>query len=177
MTTKLQIKGGTGTALVPFLKKIGFVASDGAPTNLYKRFRNPSIGGTAVAQAIKLGYAPLEQVNEYFYELSDQDLLNLILQVTGLDHDNQVAKLTFSTLKALKGFADFKQPPSDEFSEKKDVVQLPALPLPSPTNSENNKLGLNLSYTINLNLPATSDQAVFNAIFKSLREHLLSDDQ
>ena len=34
-------------------------------------------------------------------------------------------------------------------------------------------LGLNLSYTINLNLPATSDIAVFNAIFKSLKENLL----
>ncbi len=33
--------------------------------------------------------------------------------------------------------------------------------------------GLNLSYTINLHLPATSEVAVFNAIFKSLREHLL----
>ena len=59
MNTKLQIKGGTGSALIPFLKKIGFVASDGAPTELYKRFRNPSIGGTAVAAAIKIGYAPL----------------------------------------------------------------------------------------------------------------------
>jgi len=34
--------------------------------------------------------------------------------------------------------------------------------------------GLNLGYTINLHLPATSDIAVFNAIFKSLRENLLS---
>jgi len=34
-------------------------------------------------------------------------------------------------------------------------------------------LGLNLSYTINLNLPASSDIAVFNAIFKSLKDNLL----
>ena len=33
--------------------------------------------------------------------------------------------------------------------------------------------GIKLGYTINLNLPATSDIAVFDAIFKSLREHLL----
>jgi hypothetical protein len=33
--------------------------------------------------------------------------------------------------------------------------------------------GLNLSYTINLNLPETSDVEVFNAIFKSLKENLL----
>ena len=33
--------------------------------------------------------------------------------------------------------------------------------------------GLRLGYTINLNLPATSDVAVFDAIFRSLKEHLL----
>jgi hypothetical protein len=33
--------------------------------------------------------------------------------------------------------------------------------------------GVGLSYTINLHLPATSEIAVFNAIFKSLRENLL----
>jgi hypothetical protein len=37
-------------------------------------------------------------------------------------------------------------------------------------------VGLNLSYTINLNLPPTSDIAVFNAIFKSLKENLLRND-
>jgi hypothetical protein len=37
-------------------------------------------------------------------------------------------------------------------------------------------MGLSLSYTINLNLPATSDAAVFNAIFKSLKEHLLREE-
>jgi hypothetical protein len=39
------------------------------------------------------------------------------------------------------------------------------------------KSGINLSYTINLNLPATADQAVFNAIFRSLKEHLLSGNE
>jgi hypothetical protein len=37
-------------------------------------------------------------------------------------------------------------------------------------------LGLNLGYTINLNLPATSDPEVFDAIFKSLKQHLLRDE-
>jgi hypothetical protein len=39
ITTKLQVKGGGGFALLPYLKKIGFVAPDGSPTDLYKRFR------------------------------------------------------------------------------------------------------------------------------------------
>ena len=34
---------------------------------------------------------------------------------------------------------------------------------------------INLSYTINLNLPATTDIEVFNAIFKSLKQHLIQE--
>lgn len=56
VSTVLQIKGGTGGNIPPFLKRIGFVGSDGAPTDLYRRFRNPATGGAAVADAIRLGY-------------------------------------------------------------------------------------------------------------------------
>jgi hypothetical protein len=154
VTTMLQIKGGTGT-------------------ELYKRFRNRSIGGTAIADAIKIGYAPLSDSNEYFYELADTELNNLILQVTGLDHDNQVAKLTFATLKGLKSFADFKGTAAEETRSTKEVV---AVATHQNSAAETTKLGLNLAYTINLNLPPTSDQAVFNAIFKAIKEHLIPNE-
>jgi hypothetical protein len=36
-----------------------------------------------------------------------------------------------------------------------------------------NSQAFNFSYTINLNLPETTDVEVFNAIFRSLKEHLL----
>ncbi len=108
INTNLQIKGGTGAALIPYLKKVGFVASDGSPTDIYKKFRNHATAGSAVASAVKTGYKALEQVNEYFYELNDKDLLALIVQVTGVEEGNQVAKLILSTLKTLKAFAKFE---------------------------------------------------------------------
>ncbi len=179
ITTVLQIKGGTGGSIPPFLKRIGFVGSDGAPTDLYKRFRNPATGGSAVADAIRLGYKDLLQANEYFYRLSDKELLALIVQVTGVEADNRAAALTLSCIKALKAFANFDatsaadeeiaQPSTHEFAQK-----LPSLPAHHPSTGQ---VGLNLSYTINLNLPATADQAVFNAIFRSLKEHLLSGNE
>jgi hypothetical protein len=174
VTTKLQMKGGTGAAIPPFLKKIGFVASDGTPTDLYKRFRNQSTAGPAVADAIRIGYKTLAEANEYFYDLSDKDLLALIVQVTGAEADSAVAKQTLATLRNLKSYADF---------ETKANAETPAAPSPNdatrhaaPQREVERRGGLNLSYTINLNLPATTDQAVFNAIFRSLREHLLSDE-
>jgi hypothetical protein len=179
VSTKLQIKGGTGAAIPPYLKKIGFVGSDGVPTDLYKRFRNHATSGAAAAEAVKIGYRELTQANEYFFDLNDKDLLALIVQVTGAESDSQVAKLTLSTLKALKAFADFEGKSAAEevavvgsnASEGTGVLRT------SLIVQAEGRVGLNLSYTINLNLPATSDQAVFNAIFRSLKEHLLANNE
>jgi hypothetical protein len=173
--TKMKIKGGTGRAILPFLKKIGFVNSDGAPSELYRQFRNPSTGGAAVAKAIKIGYKPLQSVSEYFYDLKDSELLAAIVQITGTEADSSTAKFTLATLKNLKSFAKF---------DEAEAVPEKAIALPEPaTASSNGKppadirergIGVNLAYTINLNLPATTDQAVFYAIFRSLKEHPLS---
>ena len=129
-----------------------------------------------MATAIKNAYAGLSAVNEYFYELNDKDLVSLIVQVTGLEQKNAIVKLTQSTLKILKSFANFA--PDDGAAGGTDT----SIPATSQKNlSANNEtstkqqLGLNLSYTINLNLPASSDQAVFNAIFRALKEHLLQN--
>ncbi|RUV18024.1 DUF5343 domain-containing protein [Mesorhizobium sp. M7A.F.Ca.MR.245.00.0.0] len=174
VTTKLQLKGGTGAAMLPFLKRIGFVASDGSPTDLYKQFRNNMTDKSAVAAAIKHGYKPLSDANEYFYDLSDSALLSLILQVTGAAAEGQVPKLTLSTLKILKSYANFD---TDDAPQIQHVPAKDVVPMEHIQSIRRSGLGLNLSYTINLNLPATSDQAVFNAIFKSLKEHLLSENE
>lgn len=179
VTTKLGIKGGTGAALIPYLKKIGFVASDGSPTQTYKQFRNSSTAGLAAANAIRHGYAPLKAINEYFFELTDNALLALIVQVTGVEQGSQTAKLTLSTMKVLKAIAKFDGQILE--SAPKEVSMQNSSEKPSSAQSiDQNTINhavrkLNLSYTINLNLPATSDQSVFNAIFKSLKDHLLSD--
>jgi hypothetical protein len=173
--TKLAIKGGTGAAIPPFLKRIGLVASDGKPTDLYREFRNASQGGRAMAEAIKIGYKPLGEVNEYFYELDDNKLLDLIVQVTGAEKTAPSTKLTLSAIKALKTVADFDA--AGEPAATAVTVSDPSMINNHPMQAATQRVGLNLSYTINLNLPASTDQAVFNAIFKSLKEHLISDEQ
>jgi hypothetical protein len=80
------------------------------------------------------------------------------------------------SFKVLKGYADFDVSPYSALDQQGD--------------DEGDDLGgkgqgrgggsgdqqgnnIRLGYTIHLNLPATTDIAVFNAIFKSLKEHLL----
>lgn len=121
------------------------------------------------------------QANEFFHLLNDKDLLALIVQVTGSEANGQVPKLTFATLKALKSYADFEGTRLQNDVTAQGIETASETPVHATTQPVggrvNGAVGLNLSYTINLNLPATSDQAVFNAIFRSLKEHLLSNDE
>jgi Family of unknown function (DUF5343) len=178
--TILKITGGSGDQMTSFLKKIGFTASNGAPSELYRTFRNPSSSGIATATAIRTAYAPLYKRNEFMHELSDDKLQGLIVEETGQAPDSSVVKLTTSCIKHLKKFASFNtiEAPTSP------LAQLPAAQSQErdggsggqKSDRRESGLGLNLGYTINLNLPATSDPKVFDAIFKSLKEHLLRDD-
>ena len=166
LATKLGIKGGSAKSVIPFLKRTGFLGTDGSPTDLYKRFRNVSQSGAAVADALRQGYSSLYEVNEYAHDLKDSELKGLIVQVTGQEGDSSTTKAMIGSFKALRAFADFdaeSQPVTDEYSQDHSQAE----PVGSGVST------IKLGYTINLNLPATSDIAVFNAIFKSLREHLL----
>lgn len=170
--TILGIKGGSGNQMTAYLKKIGFATADGTPTDLYKKFRNSTTEGWAAAQALKTGYAALYIRNEYMHKLSDDDLKGLVVEETGAEQDSNVVPLILACIKQLKKFAKWDAVPIEERPERDSLP--PNISQQTPMASPNSqRLGLNLGYTINLNLPATSDPAVFNAIFRALKEHLL----
>lgn len=172
--TMLKVPGGSGDQMTSYLKKIGFTGTDGSPTELYKRYRNPAQSGSAVAAAIRIAYDRLYLRNEYMHELPDEALLGLVTEETGQAHDSGPVKLVCACIKHLKLFASFEQqsdvnPPALAIEQRAETISRPEAETPILPQS----FGLNLGYTINLNLPATSDPEVFNAIFKSLKEHLL----
>ena len=118
MSTVIGIKGGTGRALIPFLKRAGLVKSEGSPSDLYHKFRNASTSKKAAATAFRTAYKPLFVKNEYAYKLSDDDLKGIIVEVTGDPIDSRVTQLTIHTIKAFKPFCDFE----GKLSEKKGEV-------------------------------------------------------
>jgi Family of unknown function (DUF5343) len=82
------MKGGSSRPIIPFLKRTGFLSSDGSPTELYRRFRNPDLTGGAGAEALRNGYAPLFEMDEQVYKLESSKLKNLVVQATGFDADS-----------------------------------------------------------------------------------------
>lgn len=163
LSTKLGLKSSSARPLIPFFKRIGFLAPDGSPTDLYTAFRNTTTSGAAVAEGMRVGYAPIFELNEYAHEVNDDELRGLVVQATGADAESQTVKSTVASFKALKEFASF----GSTIDSDDEIAESHAR---TPTTAPS---GINLGYTINLQLPATTDSAVFNAIFKSLREHLI----
>lgn len=169
LETKLGCKGGSSRAFIPLAKKLGLLGTDGSPTDLYKKFRNPTLSKAALATAVKKGYKEIFDRKEYAGNASKEDFKGLVVEITGKPKNDQVVNLICQTFDHLKKLADFDAKiPETSSEEEKPEETLP------PAVLDANKLNLGLSYTINLVLPKTEDSAVFNAIFKSLRENLLS---
>lgn len=174
--TKLGFPGGNQRTFISWAKKCGLLNADGTPTQIYKNFRNPDYRGAAMANALKVGYEELFTRNAYAQDLATKELTKLVCEITGKPHDNHTVKVIVRSFNNAKDFADFEA--------KKPATKVEAKPKQKENTQANNqepnipntvkpKLGLN--YTINLVLPKTDDPAIYDAIFKSLKDNLLDE--
>lgn len=163
-------------AVVPLLKALGFLSDDGVPTSRYREYRNTALSRQVMAAALRDAYGELFTIRANPTS-ADRKLIEGKFRSVHNASPN-TAKLMASTFYALLEMADLSvatPPKKDDKPEKEPetgaVVALPrkneeasdASQSPRPT----------FHYNIEIHLPATKDVEVFNAIFKSLREHLL----
>lgn len=180
LANKLGHSGGSAMPIIPLLKRMGFIGSDGSPTTLYDRFRDPATQGAAVAEGMRTAYSELFDRSVYAGDLSKDKVRALIMEVTGAAKDDRTVECTLSTFWTLKQLADFEATLEGGSSGEKGkdapftaAEQERQLPIPTSRVPHGAEVGLNLAYTINLVLPETTNPDVFAAIFRSLKENLL----
>src|SRR5262249_13308993 len=132
----LGLKGGSARPVIPFLKKLGMLGADGVPTDLYKRFRNPAVSGIAAAEALRIAYKPLFQINENVHKASDAELKGAVLQATGLDHDSRAVSAIVASFKQLKSRASFDAAPEATPPATPATPTLPEVRLPNSPDPE-----------------------------------------
>jgi hypothetical protein len=168
LSNKLGHGSGSARPIISLLKKLNFITSDGTPTALYGRFRNPDTRGAAMAEGLRNAYKDLYDRSEYAHDLDKDKLRNMVMEITGAEKGDPSIGSIVNTFTNLRAYAksDGGKPPDG--NKGVVVIKNDENPPPPPPPSQNTS-GLNLSYTINLNLPETSDVEVFNAIFRSLK--------
>ena len=162
--------------MIPLLKKLGFVDPANVPTQAYKDFREDSLSGNIMAERLRDAYKSLFQANEYAWRLNKDELTSKLKSLTGAAEDDGTIPAVVGTFLALSKLAKW-----EGTMPKKKEVSVSAVDKGETGNGGHKQSDefadgrLRLSYTINLNLPATTEIEVFNAIFKSLRENMLRE--
>jgi hypothetical protein len=169
MSSILGLKSSSYRAMIPLLKNLGFIDPANVPTQDYKDFRDESKSGMVLAKKIKETYTDLFTANEYAHKLSKNELISKLVTLLGASKSDPTVRSIVGTLQELFKLADFEGKAKPQ--ERKKPIQ--EEPLEKPPTEKPKQIGI--SYTINLNLPATTEVEVFNAIFKSLKEHILGE--
>lgn len=162
---------------VGILKDLGFLNADAVPQQRYYDFLDRSRSRTVLADAIREAFSDLFAVNTKANELSAGDVKNKLRTLYAGKKTDLVIERIATTFSALCEYADFSKPAAlakplaadtskskDEGQRKRNehVEQIVGGPVSLDS----------LQYHINIVLPETRDQAVYDAIFRSLREHL-----
>ncbi len=156
--------------IVPILRFIGFLNDNNETTQEYRDFRVFSKSKTVMRLALKRAYQDLFQLYPNASEVDDKSLQDFFKQTT--DAGEQVVGQTVATFKTLCGFAEFKgvseQMESPEVEQEKTVKKERA----TITTTQ----GLTINLNIQLTLPVTENEKVYENIFKALRNNLLSPE-
>lgn len=169
----LNIKGGAGRATVSVMKKMGFITSDGAPTELYGKFRTNSGRGSAALQGLQNAFAEIFKRSTYAHTVSDAKLKDLIIEVTHLSPTDPVVTAIKGTFNAIKSFVTPDASANSQSVETPKIEEQPNNDRQLGNGELESSGGIRLSYNINIVLPETSDLNVLNAIFRSIRENLM----
>lgn len=169
----LEFKSSSDRLIIGVLKSLGFLDDGGTPTERYYRFLDQTQAPQVVAEGIREAYGDLFKVNKSAQTLSRSELINKFKTLSqGQLSDSVLDKLAM-TLQALIKEADFSKTPdiTNDVPEEEGAPPADQLPLKPTLDKSGLSLG-GLHYNIQLILPDSRDPKVFDALFRSLREHL-----
>ena len=150
----------------------GFLSPDGKPTARYHEFRDHSKSAQVLGEALREAYSDIFLIKSNPTS-ADREAIQGKFKSYHNSSDN-VAKLMTSTFLALLDEADISAARQSKTEKPTGGEPKPHAPGPPPIPGSSRA---SLHYNIQIHLPATKDIEVYNAIFKSIREHLINDSR
>jgi hypothetical protein len=181
---QLDFASSNDRLFIGVLKGLGFLDDSGAPTQRYYAFLDQGESGKVLAEAIREAYDDLFQINVKANQLTTDEVRNKLKTLTLGQKSENVVSLMAVTFKALCELADWTETPKQDKSPPKPELGkgrangTNVAPGEPPENinrraESGDRLKATLHYNIQIILPDSRDPAVFDAIFKSLKDHLL----
>lgn len=180
----LGFKSNNDRLFLGVLKSIGFLDDQGKPTDRYFAFLDQTQSKKVLAQAVEEAYADLFEVNKNAQRLDKSEIKNKLRTLSQGQFSDSVVDKMAMTFTALASQADFGAARRGTSATQTEAATASATPAEqesveevSPINTDQTKpsggLALGgLHYNIQIILPESRDPKVYDALFRSLREHL-----
>lgn len=176
----LGYKSTNDRRLVALLKALGFLDQNGVPQQRYYDYLDETQSKQVLAEGVREAYEDLFRVNKSAHEMSQDQVKSKFKSLTQGQYTPNVIKLMAATFIALVKLADFQttvpKPHEKDVLSPDQVVPPKRDGKSSPPDDHQvvpNRLIDQLSYRIEIVLPATRDKTIYDSIFRSLKDHLL----
>ena len=174
----LDYKTAADRLIIGVLKSIGFLDGEGRPRDRYFRFLDQTQSSAVIAEGVREAYADLFQINTKAHTLSKPEVVNKFKTLSQGQISESVLDKMAMTFLALAKLGDFEAKAESKGSTEETTPEAldgdpkgNALPTRLPTGPLS--MG-GLHYNIQIILPESRDPKVYDALFRSLKEHLFS---
>lgn len=167
----LGYKSSNDRLVIGMFKALGLLDDGGQPLQRYFEFLDQTQTGKVLAVGIEEAYEDLFNLRKDAHNLTNDEVKNKLKTLTQGQKSDKILSLMAMTFRAFCDIADWDEP------EKVNTESLPSenkLPvkIQTPVGKEQHS-SMNLHYNIQIHLPETTNMAVYDAIFQSLKKHLM----
>ncbi len=175
----LGFKSSNDRLIMGVLKGLGFLNETGEPTQRYYNFLDQTQSKRILANGIQEAYEDLFNLRRDAQNMSQEEVKNKLKTLTQGQKGEKVVELMAKTFKTLCDYAEWseaenvvKKNESEVIDESMpEVTQIALGNVTMPIETKQNALGL--CYNIQIHLPETTNMAVYDAIFQSIKKHLM----
>lgn len=179
----LGFKSSADRLFIGVLKALGFLNANGNPTPRYFEYLDQTQSARVLAEAMREAYADLFELNVNAHKWTRAEVKNKLKTLTQGQFSDDVLSKMATTFGALAAEADFEavEPaevpqPTKDVEEAEEETSTGDGHEPSGLAGRTSVGGLGgLVYNIQIQLPESRDPAVYDALFRSLKTHLLHE--
>ena len=176
----LGFKSSNDRLYIGLFKALGLLDENSAPTSRYHQLLDQAETGKVLAIGIQEAYEDLFALRKDAHKLTIDEVKGKLKTLTQGQKSDNIIQLMSNTFKALCDIADWNSPVSAQVNTTaNDTVGSVA---PSTVDQSRGQIAetypnssdrMNLHYNIQIHLPETTNMAVYDAIFQSLKKHLM----
>lgn len=175
----LGFKSSNDRLYIGLFKALGLLDENNSPTSRYHQFLDQAETGKVLAIGIQEAYEDLFALRKDAQQLSLDEVKGKLKTLTQGQKSDNIINLMANTFKALCELADWSVP---TVSSLQETDTTPATSSVDDLYVAQEKTGqemlqtsskMNLHYNIQIHLPETTNMAVYDAIFQSLKKHLM----